>query len=292
MCRTSMTTPPRSRTSHANALTLSTASALGFVAIAMFSGAAVAQRPAAPSAPPSPGVPAGAPRAPQTIPGASGWVGITTRQSGQGDSPDDVHVGYPVIVSVDPGSPAQVAGLVAGDTVLSYNDVNAQDDMFAVQRFLRPGQRIVVHVRRDGERDVALTVAKRPSRSHLRMSVRTDEVAMIPSAPMAQLGPIAIAAPLRIMREAPLAGAQLAEMNAGLANVLNVRDQGVLVVDVLPGSPALSSGLVPGDVIVRADSLVVTSPIAIIRAMRMASDRSVILALLRKGKTQKVTLRW
>ena len=279
-----MTTRPGSASSHANALTLNTAGALGFLALALFSGTAGAQRPA--PAPPS------APRAPQTIPGASGWVGITTTQTGQGDSPDDVHVGYPVIVSVDPGSPAQVAGLVAGDTVLSYNDVNAQDDMFAVQRFLRPGQRIVVRVRRDGQRDVALTVAKRPSRSRMRVSVRTDEVAMVPSARMAQLGPIPIAAPLRIMREVPLAGAQLAELNAGLANALNVRDQGVLVVDVLPGSPALSSGLVPGDVILRADSLVVTSPLAIIRAIRMASDRSVILDLLRRGKTQKLTLRW
>ena len=115
---------------------------------------------------------------------------------------------------------------------------------------------------------------------------------MVPPARMAQLGPIPIAAPLRIMREAPLAGAQLAELNAGLANALNVRDQGVLVVDVLPGSPALSSGLLPGDVILRADSLVATSPIAIIRAIRMASGRSVILDLLRRGKTQKVTLRW
>jgi len=281
-----MTTRPGTASSHANALTLNTAGALGFLALALCSGTAGAQRPAPVPAPPS------APRAPQTIPGASGWVGITTTQIGQGTSPDDVHVGYPVIVSVDPGSPAQVAGLVAGDTVLSYNDVNAQADMFAVQRFLRPGQRIVVRVRRDGERDVALTVAKRPSRSHMRVSVRTDEVALVPPARMAQFGPIPIAAPLRIMREAPLAGAQLAELNAGLANALNVRDQGVLVVDVLPGSPALSSGLLPGDVILRADSLVVTSPIAIIRAIRMASDRSVILDLLRRGKTQKVTLRW
>jgi S1-C subfamily serine protease len=98
--------------------------------------------------------------------------------------------------------------------------------------------------------------------------------------------------PMRALRDAPLAGAQLAELNAGLASVLNVRDQGVLVVDVMPGSPAMTSGLEPGDVIVRADSIAVVSPVALIRAMRMASDHSVLIDLLRKGKTQRVTLRW
>jgi hypothetical protein len=175
--------------------------------------------------------------------------------------------------------------------VLSYNDVDAHDNPLAVQRFLRPGERLVMRVRRDGVRSVALTVAKRPSRSRMRVSVSTEEVAQVPMPPMMQV-PIPIMAPLRILRDAPLAGAQLAELNEGLASVLNVRDQGVLVVDVMPGSPAMSSGLEPGDVIVRADSLVVVNPGALIRAMRLASDHSVLLDLLRKGKTQRVTLHW
>lgn len=262
--------------------------ALGLVAFAVMSGIAAAQRPV--PAPPPPSAPP-APVSP-TMQGVSGWVGISIIQTGRGDDEENVHMGYPVIAGVEPGSPAQAAGLVAGDTVLSYNDVDAHQDPLGVQRFLRPGQRIVMRIRRDGEREVAVTVAKRPSRARMRMSVRTDEVAMVPPAPMVQMGPLPIAAPLHIMREAPLAGAQLAELNAGLASVMNVRDRGVLVVDVLPGSPALSSGLEPGDVILRADSIVVTNPVALIRAMRMASDRSVLLDLLRKGKTQKVALRW
>lgn len=266
-------------------------SALGFVALAVLSGSAGAQRapepPAAPSAP-------SAPRAavPPVMRGVSGWVGLSLIQTGRGGDPSAMRIGYPVIASVEPGSPAQAAGLVAGDTVLSYNDVDPREDPLGVQRFLRPGQRLVMRVRRDGVRDVALTVGKRPSRSRMRMSVSTQEIAAIPSPMVMQVGPVPIAAPLRIAREAPLAGAQLAELNPGLASVLNVRDQGVLVVDVLPGSPAMSSGLVPGDVIVRADTVTITSPLALIRAMRMASDRTVLLALLRRGRTLRVTLRW
>lgn len=265
-------------------------SALGLVALAMMSGTAAAQR--APEPPPVPRAPNAAP-APvsQVMPGASGWVGISIIQTGRGDEPNSMHLDYPVIASVEPGSPAQSAGLVPGDTILSYNNVDAHDDPLGVQRFLRPGQRLVFRVRRDGERDLALTVAKRPSRSRMRMSVSTSEIADIPAPPVMQL-PMPIIAPLRATRNAPLAGAQLAELNAGLASALNVRDQGVLVVDVVPGSPAMSSGLSSGDVILRADSILVTSPIALIRAMRMASDHSVVLDLLRSGKTQRVTLRW
>lgn len=264
------------------------AGTLAFVALAAFSGSASAQ-----SAPPAPPAPPSAPRASvlEMIPGVSGWVGMTTSQRGDGDDADHVRVGYPVIVSVDPGSPAQAAGLVAGDTVLSYNDVDAETNMLAVQRFLHPGQRLVVRVRRNGVRDVALTVAKRPSRARMRVSMSTQEFATVPAPSVLQM-PIPIMAPLRVLRDAPLAGAQLAELNAGLASVLNVRDQGVLVVDVMPGSPAMSAGLEPGDVIVRADTVTVVSPVALIRAMRMATDRSVMLDLLRKGKTQRVTLRW
>lgn len=286
MCRTSMT--PRLGFSAAPLV-----GALGFVALALASGTAAAQGTGSHTAPPAPPAPPAAPRGPvpQTLPGASGWVGISTTQVGGGSDADHVQVSYPVIVSVDPDSPAQAAGLVAGDTVLAYNDVDPRTDLLGVQRFLHPGQRIDVRVRRNGVRDVTVTVARRPSRSHMRMSVSTA-VAAVPPPPMVQLGPIPIAAPLRVLRDAPLAGAQLAELNAGLASVLNVRDQGVLVVDVLPGSPAMSSGLVPGDVIVRADSFTVTSPLALIRAMRLAADHKVILDLVRKGKTQRMPLRW
>lgn len=269
-------------------------SALALVALATMSGTARAQRAPTPPAPPAPSsLPAAprAPRVPEVLPGASGWVGVSIIQHGRGDDADAVRMDYPVIASVEPGSPAQAAGLVAGDTVLAYNDIDAHDDPLAMQRFLRPGERLVLRVRRDGVRNVPLTVARRPSRSRMRVSVSTQEVAQVPMPAMVQM-PVAIMAPERMMHDAPLAGAQLAELNAGLASVLNVRDQGVLVVDVMPGSPAMGAGLEPGDVILRADSIAVISPVALIRAMRMASDRSVLLDLLRKGKTQRVTLRW
>jgi serine protease Do len=253
---------------------------------------ATAQRAPTPPAPPATPAPSAAPAPPVVMHGASGWVGVSLVQSGRGDDASGVAMGYPVIAGVEPGSPAQAAGLQAGDTVLAYNDVNAHDDPLGVQRFLHPGERLVMKIRRDGVRDVALIVARRPSHSRMRVSVNTSEMTGMPMPSMVQVGPIPIAAPLRMLRDAPLAGASLARLNPGLASVLNVRDEGVLVVDVLPNSPAMASGLEPGDVIVRADTIAVLSPMEVMRAMRVASDHAVLLELVRKGKTQKVSLHW
>jgi len=202
---------------------------------------------------------------------------------------------YPVIASVEPGSPAQHAGLAAGDTILSFNGVDARNPT-AIGRFLVPGGRIVFHLRRNGVRDVALRVAERPAGEddpRLHVTMRANGIPGADFAPLAAaLGPLALAHPLAASHALPLAGAQLARLNSGLAQVLRVRDAGVLVVDVAPGTAAHQAGLQPGDIIVRADSLDVTSPLAMLRAIQDASDRRVVLSVMRLGRTKRITLRW
>ena len=224
----------------------------------------------------------------------SGWVGLSVVQSGQGSDASDVAIGYPVIASVEPGSPAQAAGLVAGDTILAYNDVDARGDPLAVRRFLKPGTAVVVKVRRNSVRSLTLTVAKRSAQNAYRpaVSVTADAAASMPLMYGVPGGPIAIAAPVAEGRDAPFAGSYLARLNTGLANVLNVAPQGVLVLDVGPGSAAMQAGLRAGDVITRADSIRVVSPLEIATAMRLASDRSMTLDVVRSGSTRKVTIHW
>jgi S1-C subfamily serine protease len=45
-------------------------------------------------------------------------------------------------------------------------------------------------------------------------------------------------------------------------------------------------------VITRADSISVESPLGIMTALRLASDRSVTLDVIRHGKIRKITVRW
>lgn len=226
--------------------------------------------------------PAGAQRS-----SATGWVGMSIIQHGRGDNGSGLAMEYPVIASVEPGSPAQVAGLVAGDTVLAYNDIDAHTEPLGMQRFLKPGERMVVKIRRNGVRALALTVARRSLRNASRMNitVATDGVSQ-------PLGPLSIPAPFTGSHEAAFAGAQVARLNAGLASVLNVRDLGVLVLDVVAGTPAMRAGLQPGDVIVKADTVTVLGPMELMQAVRDAPDHTVALTLFRKGKPQSVTLRW
>ena len=224
----------------------------------------------------------------------SGWVGLSVVQSGSGHIGSGMKIDYPVIAAVEPGSPAQTAGLVAGDTIISYNDVDAGANPMVMQRFLKPGSQLVIKIRRNDVRTLTLTVAKRTAQNAYReqVTIRVDESASLPLMSGVPAGPIAIAASVAEGREAPFAGAYLARLNAGLARALNVRDTGVLVVDVGTGSSAMRSGLKAGDVITRADSISVASPLEIATAMRLASGHQMTLNVTRGGKSQKVTITW
>lgn len=224
----------------------------------------------------------------------SGWVGLSVIQNAQAGEGEPVTAEYPVVASVAPGSPAQTAGLVAGDTIVSYNNIDAKSDPLAAKRFLKPGQQMTIQVRRNGVRNLTLTVARRSAGDKYRegVTVTSSEAAVMPLMYGLPDGPVAIAASVAEGREAPFAGAYLARLNQGLANALSVSDSGVLVVDIPRGSTASQSGLQPGDVIVRADSIAVMSPLGIMTALRLASDRSLKLSVIRRGKPETVTIHW
>jgi S1-C subfamily serine protease len=70
-----------------------------------------------------------------------------------------------VITSVEPGSPAQRAGLVSGDRLLSIGGRDARERLPELAGLLEPGRRIAVRVERDGMvREIPVVVAPRPQR--------------------------------------------------------------------------------------------------------------------------------
>ncbi|MBI3790292.1 MAG: PDZ domain-containing protein [Gemmatimonadetes bacterium] len=101
--------------------------------------------------------------------GPPGWIGITFENQSMVMRREDGRTGlafsaYPRIVDVAPGSPAEKAGIVKGDSIveLGSTDVTKGDVRFDL--LLRPGMKLPVAVSRNGERrSMTLVVGKRPN---------------------------------------------------------------------------------------------------------------------------------
>lgn len=87
-----------------------------------------------------------------------------------------------------------------------------------------------------------------------------------------------------------VAGAQLADLNTGLAEYFDVRE-GVLVMDVLRGSLAARANLTPGDVIIRVDRRDVGSMNDLRAALATPARRGeTIITVVRNGDRVRLTL--
>jgi hypothetical protein len=88
------------------------------------------------------------------------------------------------------------------------------------------------------------------------------------------------------------AGAELAEMNEGLSRYFGNLENGALVIDVSPETPAARAGLQAGDVIVRAGGREVNDPEDVRSALTRAEDGRVALEVVRQGRRRELSLEW
>lgn len=117
------------------------------------------------------------PRAEVVVQRPRGWIGI--RYSG--DQRVELVNGkllvsfaaYPVIESVETGSPAERAGLAAGDTILAYNDHDLRSGPYRLYDHLIPGTKFRIRVRRNGAtRNVAVVLGQRPGQAPVAYGYR------------------------------------------------------------------------------------------------------------------------
>lgn len=103
---------------------------------------------------------------PQTVP--DGWMGVTFSSTMAASRTGDGPVSYrflesPVVESVDPGSPAERAGMQRGDRIVLLDGVDVRSREFDFVQLLKPGSRLPIRVIRDGQaRDVTLRIVRRP----------------------------------------------------------------------------------------------------------------------------------
>lgn len=238
-----------------------------------------------------------------------GWLGvlITTGIGQSNGSGALVFNDYPVIESIDPGSPAEKAGLQAGDVLISINAQDFKKNPIPMNSLLVPGQRVMFRYLRDNvARMSSMTVAMRPAGTSPRLQLSI--IGPDPKLAREQVEGMARRVATRVpvpasVTVAPMvfgtgtpsigiAGAELTQLNDGLRDFANLKGDGIFVINVTLGSPAGDSGLRPGDLIVRADKELVQNPGQLIRLMMAAQDNSLLLQILRKQKSQTLTLRW
>jgi S1-C subfamily serine protease len=175
---------------------------------------------------------------------------------------------------------------------------------FAIRVFEQPDSRqrsAVVGTARGG-RAIAQGTSPGQAAAGGRFAVR------IPDSARASAGVVggSITAFMFSRDDSPIAGAELViPTQAGLRNVLGLlpTDTGALVLNVDPNSPAGQSGILSGDLIVRAGGQLVTSIGTLRHLIAESRTRSVQLQILRKPatagnarqqrrETVSVTLRW
>ncbi|HYW51627.1 MAG TPA: PDZ domain-containing protein [Gemmatimonadaceae bacterium] len=230
-----------------------------------------------------------------------------------------------VVVSVTAGSPAAKAGLEAGDTIVALGG-NPLPGAVPMSDVVKPGEKLPVKIRRRGsERVVTVLVGTDPSAGNApsvayydangaSMRICTGEnctpevagvraprplgsvtITGVPGAP--PVPPMTAVAP-RVgswtATDYTLAGAMMTTITAELESLIG-RDEGILVLRVAPGTPAASSGLRGGDVIIRIDDDEISGVRELQRAVQRASSRgarNLMLGVVRKKKEQAITLQW
>ena len=89
------------------------------------------------------------------------WVSVLgTGQDSAGRS--TLTYSYPIVTDVEPGSPAERAGIAPSDTIVSINKLDARGRSF--DQFVRePGDKVTVGLARGGgRRDVTVTIGQKP----------------------------------------------------------------------------------------------------------------------------------
>ncbi len=179
-----------------------------------------------------------------------------------------------IINSVEPGSPADRAGIKQGDviTVINGKQIDDANSLRNIIASAGPGAEITIIVLREGrEQQVRATLGELTSQTPGRSNVQ----------------------PGGNSKDEERFGLVVTPMTPELAGSLGLRRDagGVVITDVSPGSSAAEAGLQPGDVIEQINRQAVRTEEDFNRALSTAGSRPSLLFINRRGSGHYMTLR-
>jgi serine protease Do len=187
------------------------------------------------------------------------------------------------ITRVEDNSPAEKAGVKAGDVVLEYNGqrVEGMEQFGRLVRETPPGREVKLTVSRNGSPQTLTAVL---SSRKLRLSVNIPQFDMPEFPAMPDIPQIYTAT-----RSARL-GVEAETLGSQLAGYFGVKE-GVLVRSVLDNTPAQKAGMKAGDIITKVDGTAVTAPNELSSAVRAAnSKKTYSIELMRDRKPVTITV--
>jgi serine protease Do len=187
------------------------------------------------------------------------------------------------ITRVEENSPAEKAGIKAGDVVLEYNGqrVEGMEQFGRLVRETPPGREVKLTIGRNGATQTLTAVL---SSRKLRLSVNVPQFEIPEFPPMPDIPQIYTAT-----RSARL-GVEAETLGSQLAAYFGVKE-GVLVRSVLDNTPAQKAGMKAGDIITKVDGTTVTAPNELSSAVRAAnSKKTYSIELMRDRKPVTLTV--
>jgi serine protease Do len=177
------------------------------------------------------------------------------------------------VSKVEPGSPAEKAGIKAGDVIVGFDGTKIERlrDLTRAVADVDPGKSAKVELWRDGKtQTVNVAIGEMPGAEQVAADSGKSQAENHPRLGLA-LAPVT-----------PDVRQQL-----GLAGDV----QGVLVQQVEPGSPAEEKGIQSGDIILQVAGKPVSKPQDVANAVQTAHDEGNdrVLMLIRRGGNQLFT---
>lgn len=193
------------------------------------------------------------------------------------------------IKKVEPGSPAEKAGLKETDVVLEYNGqrVEGTESFIRMVRETPAGRTAKMQVSRDGNvQTLTATLAQRKETVfNKNFSVTIPPLPPMPPMP-AMPGMPNFEVPRSVLTiRTPRVGLETESLSGQLADFFGVKE-GVLVRSVDKDSPADKAGLKAGDVVLKVDGQRVNRPRDVTDELRNSWDKKTVPVVVMRNKKE------